>query len=162
MTPQLTPILKLAGVVAPVVGGAAVLAWRVQETRTPVTAKKILIPPLGMSTGFMMFLSPAMRIPWAWAACAFLFGSLVLSYPLARTSSLERSGDVILMRRSKGFIVILLGLLALRLGLHDYIGQVLPPRQTAALFFVLAFGMIVRWRVAMYRRFVRLKAELQG
>lgn len=159
MTPQLTPILKLAGVVAPFVGGAAVLAWRVQETRTPVTAKKILIPPLGMSTGFMMFLSPAMRIPWSWALVGFLFGSLVLSYPLARTSSLERRGDVILMQRSKGFLVILLGLLALRVGLHDYIGHLLPARQTAALFFVVAFGMIVRWRIAMYRRFLELEAE---
>jgi membrane protein CcdC involved in cytochrome C biogenesis len=62
------------------------------------------------------------------------------------------------MRRSPGFILILLGLLAIRLGLHDYIGRVLPARQTAALFFVLAFGMILRWRVSMYFNFRRLQA----
>ena len=145
--------------VAPVVGGMAVLAWRIQETRTPVTVKKIIIPPLGMSTGFCMFFSPAMRIPWLVGLGAFLVGAVVLSYPLARTSSLEKAGDVILMRRSPGFILILLGLLAIRLGLHDYIGRVLPARQTAALFFVLAFGMILRWRVAMYFTFKKLRAQ---
>ena len=150
-------LLKPLMVMAPIAGAAAVLAWRIQETRTPVTAKKIVLPPLAMSTGFGMFASSAMRIPWTWALGAFLFGALALSYPLARTSSLEREGDVILMRRSPGFILILLGLLALRLGLHDYVGHLVPPRQTASLFFVLAFGMILRWRVAMYFRFRSLQ-----
>ncbi len=155
----LTPVFKIAGTVAPVVGGAAVLVWRFQETRTPVTARKILIPPLGMSTGFFMFVSPAMRIPLTWGIGAFLFGALVLSWPLARSSSLEKQGDVILMRRSPYFLLILLGLLALRLALHDSIGHLLPPRQTAAFFFVLAFGMILRWRASMYRSFRTLQAE---
>ena len=64
------------------------------------------------------------------------------------------------MRRSPGFILILLGLLGLRLALHDYIGHVLPARQTAALFFVLAFGMILRWRVTMYFNFRAMQAQL--
>ena len=41
----------------------AVLAWRVREGRTAVTLRKIVIPPLGMATGFCMFLVPAFRIP---------------------------------------------------------------------------------------------------
>jgi membrane protein CcdC involved in cytochrome C biogenesis len=158
----ITPVLKLAGLVAPVAGGAAVLAWRFQETRTPVTARKLLIPPLGMSTGFFMFVSPAMRFPLSWGIGAFLVGALVLSWPLARTSSLERTGDVILMQRSRYFVVILLGLLALRLALHDSIGHLLPPKQTASFFFVLAFGMILRWRVSLYRSFRKLHAEQAG
>ncbi len=156
----MTAALRILLIIMPFVGGMAVIAWRIQETRTPVSAKKIIIPPLAMSTGFGMFLSPAMRIPWTLALGVFLVGALVLSYPLARTSSLEQSGDVILMRRSPGFILILLGLLGLRLALHDYIGHVLPARQTAALFFVLAFGMILRWRVTMYFNFRALQARM--
>jgi membrane protein CcdC involved in cytochrome C biogenesis len=144
---------------APIAGGLGVLAWRIRETRTPVTARKIVLPPLAMSTGFSMFVSPAMRIPWTWGAMAFLVGAIVLSHPLMRTSSLELEGDVILMRRSNGFPVILVGLLAVRVALHDFIGHLLPPLQTAALFFVLAFGMILRWRVAMYLRFLTLRAS---
>jgi membrane protein CcdC involved in cytochrome C biogenesis len=144
---------RLAYLSAPVVGGLAVLVWRIQETRTPVTAKKILIPPLGMSTGFFMFVAPAMRVPWAWAISAYLVGALLLSYPLARTSSLERSGDVILMRRSNGFLLILLALLVLRLALHPYVGSIMPAKQTAAVFYLLAFGMISRWRAGMYLQY---------
>ena len=29
----------------------------------------------------------------------------------------------------------------------------LPPRETASIFFLLAFGMIVRWRLWMYLRY---------
>jgi membrane protein CcdC involved in cytochrome C biogenesis len=58
-------------------GLGAVLAWRVREGRTAVTIRKIVIPPMGMATGFSMFLVPAFRIPWGWAAGAFLMGAAV-------------------------------------------------------------------------------------
>lgn len=149
----------LFGALAPVAGGTAVMVWRYRETRTPVTARKIIIPPLGMSTGFFMFVRPEMRIPLPLAAGAFLIGAFLLAIPLARTSTMEWQADVVMLRRSNGFMLILLGLLGLRLLLHDYIGHLLPPMQTAALFFVLAFGMILRWRVGMYRRYRNLLAE---
>jgi membrane protein CcdC involved in cytochrome C biogenesis len=156
MIAGMIPLVKLIPMLAPVAGGSAVLAWRIRETRTPVTTRKILIPPLGMSTGFAMFAVPAMRIPWSWAVVAFLVGAVVLSVPLERTSTLERSGDVVVMRRSNGFLLILLVLLAIRVALHEWIGELLPPKQTASLFFVLAFGMILRWRVGMLVRYLRL------
>lgn len=142
--------------------GGAVLVWRFRETRTPVNPKKILIPPLGMSTGFMMFVAPSVRIPWLWAVVAFLLGALVLSVPLARTSSLRREGEVVMMRRSSSFLLILLGLLAVRLILHDYVGQFLSARQTAGVFFVLAFGMILRWRAWMYFRYRAIRSPAQN
>lgn len=145
--------------VAPVVGGVAIIAWRLHETRSPVTARKILLPPLGMSTGFAMFVVPSMRIDWTWALVAFLVGFLILSYPLVRSSSLERRGGEVLMRRSNGFLLILLGLLGLRLSLHKYVGELISARQTAAVFFILAFGMILRWRALMYVRYRELTAE---
>jgi membrane protein CcdC involved in cytochrome C biogenesis len=148
--PTLIPLL------APLVGGVGVLVWRLQETRTPVTTAKIVIPPLGMSTGMFMFLSPAMRVPWSWLASAFLVGALLLAVPLARTSVLERRGDVVWMRRSNGFYVILLGILAARLLLHEWVGDFLSPLQSAALLYVLAFGMVLRWRAGMYLRYGRL------
>ena len=97
-------------------------------------------------------------MPWSWAAGAFVLGALVLSYPLLRTSRLAREGDAIVMRRSRAFMLILLGLLAVRFVLRDYVGQILPVRQTAAVFFILAFGMIARWRAWMLAEYRRLSA----
>ncbi len=37
---------------ASLAGLAAVMVWRVREGRTAVTIRKIVIPPLGMATGF--------------------------------------------------------------------------------------------------------------
>ncbi len=155
----MTSTLKMLSLLAPIVGGAGVLVWRFQETRTPVTTRKIVIPPLGMSTGFGMFVVPAMRVPWPWGVAAFLLGALVLSVPLARTSSLEKRGDAVLMRRSNSFLLILLGLLALRIGLHGYVGAFLSPKQTAAVFFILAFGMILRWRTGMFLQYRALRTS---
>ena len=147
---------------ASIAGGAAVLTWRVRETRRPVSLKSIVIPPLGMSTGFCMFLAPMMRVPWSWAAAAFLLGAAVFSVPLARTSSLEWMDGQIMMRRSRAFLAILLVLVVIRVALHDYLEHIISPQQTAAVFFILAFGMILRWRVAMlvrYRQLLRLHAD---
>jgi membrane protein CcdC involved in cytochrome C biogenesis len=134
------------------------LAWRVRETSTPVSTRKIVVPPLGMATGFLMFLAPAARVPWAWASAAFALGALVFAVPLARTSRLVRSGDEVRMQRSRAFLWILIGLLVARTALRAYVERVVTPLQTGALFFVLAFGMIARWRVGMLLQYRRLVA----
>lgn len=130
-----------------------VLAWRMRETTRPVTLAKIVIPPLGMSTGLLMFLYPPTRVPWSWAITAFALGALLFAYPVIKTSILMRSGDTILMQRSKAFIWILLGLVAVRLIARNYVERYVDPLQTGSLFFLLAYGMIVRWRLHMFMQY---------
>ena len=153
---QYQPIIRPALRIGPIFGGIAMLAWRVRETRVPVSRNAIIIPPLAMSTGFMMFIVPMMRIPWLWAISAFLLGFLVLSWPLVSSTRLEPRDGVVWMKRSRAFLMILLVLLAIRLALHDYIGHIISPLQTASLFYLLAFGMIVRWRLVMYLQYQRI------
>jgi membrane protein CcdC involved in cytochrome C biogenesis len=144
--------------VSSLLGAALVLAYRVRESRRPITQRLIVIPPLGMSTGFAMFLYPPTRIPALWAAIAFLVGALLFSYPLIRTSKLTRQGSVIMLRRSRAFLWILLGLVIARIALRTYVEHYISPLQTASIFFVLAFGTILTWRARMlfdYRRLVR-------
>jgi membrane protein CcdC involved in cytochrome C biogenesis len=154
--------MQPAAIVGSLVGAAVILVWRIRETRSPVTARKIVIPPMGMSTGFAMFLLPEMRVPLLWALGALAAGALLLSPALIHTSELTREGDSILMRRSKAFLWILLGLVALRLALRAYVEQYVSTRQTAALFFLLAFGMLLPWRVAMLLRYRRLHVTHNG
>ncbi len=152
------PHVPTAALVAvTLLGAAGVLAWRIRETTTPVSLRKIVVPPLGMSTGFLMFLVPAARVSWAYAGTAFAAGALVLAVPLARTSRLVRTGEVITMQRSRAFLWILLGLVVVRFVARAYVEQVLTPIQTGGIFFILAFGMILRWRVAMLLRYLELR-----
>jgi membrane protein CcdC involved in cytochrome C biogenesis len=142
-------------------GAAVMLAWRMRETRRPVTTRAIVAPPLGMATGFFMFLAPAARIPWAWAIAAFALGALVLAIPLARTSRLALVGDAVVMQRSRAFLWILLGLVAVRFVAREWVEQRVTTLQTGAIFFVLAFGMIFRWRTQMLLAYLRLRPEPQ-
>ena len=80
---------------------------------------------------------------------AFLLGSLVLAYPLLRTSRLTREGDAVMMQRSNAFLAVILLLAAVRIAARGYLDTVLSVQQTAGLFFILAFGMILRWRTKM-------------
>ena len=146
----------LAHVLAPVVGMAGIIVWRLRETRRAVTERSIIVPPLAMSTGFAMFALPVFRVPPGWALTAFAAGALLFAVPLARSSRLFRQGDVILLQRSRAFLAILLGLAAVRFALRGWIDRYVSAEQTAALLFVLAFGMIVRWRVGMLREYRRL------
>jgi len=157
MNPEL-----LVGGIAAVVGAAVILVWRVQETRRPVTERKIIMPPLGMSTGLAMFLVPQLRIPLSWALCALASGAMFLAYPLIKTTRLTRTGDLVMLQRGRAFLWILLGLVVVRLSARAYIGSLVSPMQTASIFFLIAFGMIVRWRATMWVQYRRLIAQPLG
>ncbi len=143
-------------VVSAVLGFFVILAWRIREGRSAVTERKILIPPLGMSTGFCMFFAPMFRVPLLWAAAAFLIGALLLAWPLVRTSRLARVGDQVMMHRSPMFFAVMVVLAIVRILAHSYLDTVMSIQQTAGLFFILAFGMILRWRVSMYFEYQRV------
>ena len=145
-----------SAVIGSIVGLLAAMAWRVREARGAVSIKKIVIPPLGMATGFSMFAVPAFRVPWAWAGMAFLIGAVALAYPLLLTSRLVRQGDVVMMQRSNAFFTVILGLAAIRLMARGYLDTVLSVQQTGALFYLLAFGMILRWRTRMFLEYRKL------
>ena len=60
-----------------------------------------------------------------------------------------------MMRRSQWLLVVILALAAVRLGLRESISSSISVQQTARLFFVLAFGMIVRWRTTLLMEYWR-------
>jgi membrane protein CcdC involved in cytochrome C biogenesis len=152
LPPGTSIVVSLAGLVA-------VTAWRLREVRTAVSLRKIIIPPLGMATGFSMFFVPAFRIPLAWAGAAFVIGAVALAYPLLLTTRLIRIGDAIMMKRSSAFLIVLFVLAAVRFLARGYFDTILTVQQSAGLFFILAFGMIVRWRTKMLIDFRKLTVE---
>lgn len=133
-----------------------IIFMRIRNTKKPIFVRKIIIPPIGMSSGFLMFLYPPMRFPVQWGFIDFLAGAILFSIPLILTFKFEQVGDAVYLRRSKAFIIILLAILIVRVVLHGYVEQWVSVQQTAALFFVLAFGMLLPWRVAMYFQYIKL------
>ena len=152
LPPGTSIFVSLAGLVA-------VTTWRLREVRSAVSLRKIVIPPLGMATGFCMFFVPAFRIPLAWAGAAFLVGAIALAWPLLLTTRLIRQGDAIMMKRSSAFLAVLFVLAAIRFLARGYFDTLLTVQQSAALFFILAFGMIVRWRAKLLFDFRKLTAN---
>jgi len=143
-------------IVTSIVGAIVVLIWRVREGQTPITLKKILIPPAGMATGFSMFFVPIFRFPWLWALAAFLIGAILLAWPLLATSRLHREGEVIMMKRSSAFFLVIVVLALVRFIARGYFNRIMTLEQTGGLFFILAFGMILRWRLGMFFEYRRL------
>src|ERR1035441_8691460 len=117
-SPVITAVVSLIGL-------CGVLLWRVREGRTAVTARKLLIPPMGMATGFCMFFVPAFRFPLTWAIGAFLTGAVVLAWPLLATSSLRREGNAIMMKRSGAFFAVIVVLAAVRYFARGYFDSIL-------------------------------------
>src|SRR5215469_11175954 len=123
---------KAAGsVLAAGAGAVVVIMWRLREARTAVSLRKIVIPPLGMATGFSMFVDPAFRIPWLWAVMAFAIGATALAVPLLMTTRLEVQGDTVRMKRSSAFLLVILGLAAVRFFARGYFDSLLTAQQTA-------------------------------
>ena len=142
-TPVITAVVSLIGL-------AGVLAWRVREGRSAVTLKKIVMPPLGMATGFCMFLVPQCRIPFTWGLGAFLIGAVIFAYPLLLTSDLHLQDGVIRMKRSSAFFAVIIVLAVVRYLARGFFDRFLSLEQTGALFYLLAFGMILRWRAKLF------------
>ncbi|WP_282941042.1 cytochrome c biogenesis protein CcdC [Paenibacillus sp. RC67] len=158
VNPQMTVTIGAA-----MAAGMAML-FRMRASNKAVNPKKLLIPPFAMSTGFLMFVVPMTRIPLSWGIVIFLVGATLFAYPLIRSSQMEVRNGGIYLKRSKVFIFILVGLLVIRILLRQFIEQYVTLPQTGAIFFLLAFGMLLPWRLAMYVQFRKLQPvkNLQG
>lgn len=155
--PWSSPLFQIGSLVVSVIAGITLIVLRLRAGKQPTTLKKIIIPPLGMATGFMMFAVPITHISWIWGLSAFGTGLLIFAFPLVVTTKLERVEANIFVRRSKAFIFIMLTLLLIRLMLHGVFEQFMTLPQTGAIFYLLAFGMIIPWRLAMMSDYLRLQ-----
>ncbi|WP_242222699.1 CcdC family protein [Bacillus cereus group sp. BfR-BA-01380] len=132
---------------------------RLKSAKKPVTLKKIILPPFFMSTGACMYFLPEFRLTSTEILEAVIVG-LFFSIFLIKTSKFEIRGKDIYLIPSKAFIFILVGLLVVRLGMKEYLSQSIDLGQLSGMFFLLAFAMIVSWRIGMYRSFMRLQKEM--
>ncbi|WP_391558891.1 CcdC family protein [Robertmurraya sp.] len=142
--------------------GMAMLAMfvRMKAAKKPATAKKIILPPLFMSTGALMFVVPMFRVTYLELFEAMAVG-LVFSILLIKTSKFEIRENQIFLQRSRAFVFILFGLLVLRIILKLLLSSTIDYGELSGMFFILAFSMILPWRIAMYLQFRRFQEKLK-
>ena len=139
-----------------VVMGTFALFIRLRAQKKPVSAKKILIPPFAMSTGALMFIFEEFRVAPLQILEAVALG-LVFSVILIATSKFEVRESAIYMKQSKAFPFILVGLLIFRVILKTLFAESLDVGELAGMFFILAFSMLLPWRIGMLIRFKKLQ-----
>ncbi|HBV88520.1 MAG TPA: hypothetical protein DEF42_18205 [Desulfosporosinus sp.] len=134
---------------------------RLRNTKKPAVAKKIILPPIFMATGGSMFILPMFR-PTLLELISSVVMGMLFSVILIKTSKFEIRENKIYLLRSKLFLAALISLVALRM-----IGKIvlaetihIDPAQMSGIFFILAFSMILPWRISMYIEFRRLKKQL--
>jgi membrane protein CcdC involved in cytochrome C biogenesis len=140
--------------------GFFALFVRMKAAKKPTNVKKIIMPPVFMSTGAFMYLVPQFRLTPLEIVEAVVVGML-FSILLIKTSKFEIRDHDIYLKRSKAFVFILVGLLIVRLALKSILSASIDIGQLSGMFFLLAFSMIVPWRVAMYSSYKKLQRELQ-
>ncbi|WP_341961116.1 cytochrome c biogenesis protein CcdC [Planococcus maritimus] len=132
--------------------GTLAIIVRSKSAKKPASVKKIILPPLFMSTGALMFIFPFFRVAPLQIAEALLVGVL-FSIILIRTSNFEVRDGEIYLKRSKAFVFILLGLLLVRLLAKVILSSSIDVGELGGMFWLLAFGMLVPWRLAMLRKY---------
>ncbi|WP_242221492.1 CcdC family protein [Bacillus cereus group sp. BfR-BA-01380] len=152
--------LALLSSILAVCMAVGVMFIRLKAAKKPATLKKIVLPPLFMSTGACMYLFPEFRLTTSEILEAIAVG-LIFSIFLIKTSKFEIRGQEIYLKRSKAFVFILIGLLVVRIAFKSYLSQSLDVGQLSGMFFLLAFAMIVSWRIAMFRSFTKLQKEMK-
>ncbi|WP_407675649.1 CcdC family protein [Peribacillus glennii] len=129
---------------------------RMKAAKRPVNAKKIILPPVFMSTGALMFLFPVFRVTAMEVLEAVTVG-LLFSMLLIKTSNFEVKDNEIFLKRSKAFAFILIGLLIVRIVAKLILSASIDLGELSGMFFLLAFAMIVPWRVSMLLQYRKLK-----
>jgi len=132
---------------------------RSKVAKKPTSVKRIILPPIFMSSGTLMFIFPMFRISLLELSEAVFVG-ILCSILLIKFTTFEVFDDDIYLIPSKSFIFILFGLLLVRLTIKLIIGSQISFGETSGIFYILAFAMILSWRIAMVRKYVQLKSAI--
>lgn len=139
-------------------------AWnfiRIKSAKKPTNVKRIILPPIFMSSGALMFIFPEFRLNPYEIVEACVIG-VIFSFFLIKTTKFEIRDNLVFFIPSKSFVFILFGLLLIRIIIKLIIGSAISFGETSGMFFLLAFSMIVTWRIAMVVKYRRLTNKLRS
>ncbi|WP_179860765.1 CcdC family protein [Sporosarcina koreensis] len=154
---DIPPVVLIVGsTVVFFVMGLLAFFVRSKAAQRPITPVRIILPPLFMSSGLLMFLFTQFQVPKNQVFEAMAVG-LLFSTILIATTNFEHKDGNLFVKRSKAFIFILAGLLIFRLVAKLILSSSIDVGELAGMFFILAFSMIIPWRIGMLVKYSRLK-----
>lgn len=151
--------MLVGSTVAVVFMGIMMMIIRSKSAKKPASAKKIIIPPIAMSSGALMFCFDYFRVPFPQVMEAVIAG-IVFSTVLIATSKFEIVDENVFLKPSKAFFFILIGLLIIRTVAKVYLSGSFHLGELGGMFWILAFSMILPWRIAMLIQYKKLEKRL--
>lgn len=136
--------------------GTMAFIVRTRAAKRPISPKRIILPPLFMSTGALMFLFEEFRVPWPQVIESIVVGML-FSIVLIKTTNFEVKDERLFVKKSRAFLIILFGLLIVRFIAKLILSSTIDVGELGGMFWILAFGMIVPWRIGMLVKYFKLK-----
>ena len=152
-------MILFVSTIAAVIMALGVFAIRMKASKKPATLKKIILPPIFMSTGALMYVFEPFRLTGIEIIEAVLLG-MFFSIFLIMTSRFEIKDEQIYIKRSKAFVFVLLGLIVVRTLLKFMLSSSIDIGEIGGMFFLIAFSMIVPWRLSMYYQYKKLERNL--
>ena len=152
-------MILFVSTIAAILMALGVFTIRMKAAKKPATLKKIILPPFFMSTGALMYVFEPFRLSGTEIIEAILLG-MFFSVFLIMTSRFEIRDGQIYIKRSKAFVFVLLGLIVVRTLLKFILSSSIDVGEIGGMFFLIAFSMIVPWRVAMYYQYKKLERDL--
>lgn len=150
----------ILSIIITLVFGSMIILIRMKASKRPASIKGIILPPVMMSTGALMFVMPFFRVTGIDILEAILMG-LVFSVILIWTTKFEIKEDFVFIKHTKAFPVILMSLLLIRIFIKYLISGSLEVGELSGMFWIMAFAMIVPWRVAMYIQYKNVAKNLE-
>ncbi|WP_413053001.1 CcdC family protein [Sporosarcina sp. 179-K 8C2 HS] len=140
--------------------GTLAFIVRTKAAKRPISPKKIILPPLFMSTGALMFLFEEFRVPLPQVIESLCVG-LLFSIVLIKTTNFEEKDEKLYVKKSRAFLIILFGLLIVRFIAKLILSSSIDVGELGGMFWILAFGMIVPWRIGMLVKYFKLKNRIE-
>ncbi len=107
-----------------------------------------------------MFVFEEFRVPFSQVIESILVG-LLFSIVLIKTTNFEEKNEKLYVKKSRAFLLILFGLLIIRFVAKLLLSSTIDVGELGGMFWILAFAMIIPWRIGMLVKYFKLKKAIE-
>lgn len=107
-----------------------------------------------------MFVFEEFRVPFSQVIESILVG-LLFSIVLIKTTNFEEKHEKLYVKKSRAFLLILFGLLIIRFVAKLLLSSTIDVGELGGMFWILAFAMIIPWRIGMLVKYFKLKKAIE-